>query len=69
MRSRLFPLLLIPPDKKSADSPKAGDASLAARIRRAEALEFVDEEFPRRRRSLSGALRPWPRAETFRPRC
>lgn len=40
-----FPLLLIPPDKKPADSPKAGDASLAARIRRAEALEFVDRNF------------------------
>jgi len=40
-----FPLLLIPPDKKPADSPKAGDASLAVRIRRAEALEFVDRNF------------------------
>jgi len=40
-----FPLLLIPPDKKSGDSPKAGDASLAARIRRAEAFEFVDRNF------------------------
>jgi signal transduction histidine kinase len=40
-----FPLLLIPPDKKPDDSPKAGDASLAARIRRAEALEFVDRNF------------------------
>jgi signal transduction histidine kinase len=40
-----FPLLLIPPDQKSADSPKAGDASLAPRIRRAEALEFVDRNF------------------------
>jgi len=40
-----FPLLLIPPDKKPDDSPKAGDDSLAARIRRAEALEFVDRNF------------------------
>ena len=40
-----FPLLLIPPDKKPDDSPKAGDASLAARIRRAEAFEFVDRNF------------------------
>jgi len=40
-----FPLLLIPPDNKPADSSKAGDASLAARIRRAEAFEFVDRNF------------------------
>ena len=40
-----FPLLLIPPDKKPADSPKASGVSLAARIRRAEALEFVDRNF------------------------
>jgi signal transduction histidine kinase len=40
-----FPLLLIPPDKKPAGSPRAGDTSLAARIRRAEALEFVDRNF------------------------
>ena len=40
-----FPLLLIPPEKRTADSPKAGDASLAARIRRAEALEFVNRNF------------------------
>ena len=40
-----FPLLLIPPDKKPADSSKAGDASLAVRIRRAEAFEFVDRNF------------------------
>ncbi|MBE3125119.1 MAG: hypothetical protein IMZ57_05605, partial [Acidobacteria bacterium] len=40
-----FPLLLIPPDKKPDDSPKAGDASLVVRIRRAEALEFVDRNF------------------------
>ena len=40
-----FPLLLIPPDKRPTDSPKAGDAALAARTRRAEALEFVDRNF------------------------
>jgi len=40
-----FPLLLILPDEKRADSPKASDASLAARIRRAEAFEFVDRNF------------------------
>jgi signal transduction histidine kinase len=40
-----FPLLLIPPDKKPNDSPKAGDASLAARIRRVEVLEFIDRNF------------------------
>ena len=40
-----FPLLLIPPDKRPADPPKASDATLAARIRRAEALEFVDRNF------------------------
>lgn len=40
-----FPLLLIPPDKKPADSPKASDTSLTVRIRRAEALEFVDRNF------------------------
>jgi signal transduction histidine kinase len=40
-----FPLLLIPPDQRSVDSPKAGDASLAMRIRRAEALEFIDRNF------------------------
>lgn len=40
-----FPLLLIPPDEKRAGSPKAGDVSLAARIRRAEAFEFVDRNF------------------------
>ena len=40
-----FPLLLIPPENRTADSPKAGDASLAARIRRAETLEFVDRNF------------------------
>jgi len=40
-----FPLLLIPPDKRPTDSPKAGDATLAARTRRAEALEFVGKNF------------------------
>lgn len=40
-----FPLLLIPHEKKPADSPKAGDASLAARIRKVEAFEFVDRNF------------------------
>ena len=40
-----FPLLLIPPDLRSADSPKAGDASLAARIRTAEVREFVNKNF------------------------
>jgi signal transduction histidine kinase len=39
------PLLQIPLEKKSDDSPKAGDASLAAGIRKAEALEFVDRNF------------------------
>jgi len=38
----LFPRLLVPPGKKSTDSPKTGDAPLAVRIRRAEALEFVE---------------------------
>ncbi|MCJ7484981.1 MAG: HAMP domain-containing histidine kinase [Candidatus Aminicenantes bacterium] len=41
----LFPLLLVPLERKPADSSKAGDAALAARIRRAEALEFVDRNF------------------------
>lgn len=40
-----FPLFLIPPDKKRAGSPRAGDTSLAAKIRRAEAIEFVDRNF------------------------
>ena len=40
-----FPLLLIPPDKGPAGSSKAGSASLTARIRRAEALEFVERNF------------------------
>jgi signal transduction histidine kinase len=40
----LFPLLLSPPVKKVADSTKE-DASQAARIRAAEALEFVDMNF------------------------
>ena len=40
-----FPLLLIPSDLRSADSPKAGDASLAARIRTAEVREFVNKNF------------------------
>ncbi|MCX6567478.1 MAG: HAMP domain-containing sensor histidine kinase [Candidatus Aminicenantes bacterium] len=40
-----FPLLLLPPERKPADSSKAEDAALAARIRRAEALEFVDKNF------------------------
>jgi signal transduction histidine kinase len=40
----LFPLLLVSPDQKPADSPKA-DALLAARIRRAEALEFADKNY------------------------
>jgi signal transduction histidine kinase len=39
-----FPLLLVPPANKPANTPKA-DASLAARIRKAEALEFVDRNF------------------------
>jgi hypothetical protein len=39
----LFPLLLIPPDKKPADSPKAGVASLAARIRRAKGCGFTHD--------------------------
>jgi signal transduction histidine kinase len=39
-----FPLLLVPPAIKPANTPKA-DASLAARIRRAEAFEFVDRNF------------------------
>jgi len=38
----LFPRLMIPLNTKSAEAPKTGDALLAARIRRAEALEFVD---------------------------
>jgi signal transduction histidine kinase len=41
----LFPLLLLPPGRKPADSSKAGDTTLAARIRRAEAFEFVDKNF------------------------
>ena len=41
----LFPLLLVLPDQKPADSRKAADASLAARMRRAEALEFVEKNF------------------------
>jgi signal transduction histidine kinase len=40
----LFPLLLVSPDQKPADSPKAG-ALLATRIRRAEALEFADKNY------------------------
>jgi signal transduction histidine kinase len=41
----LFPLLLVLPDQKPADSRKNADASLAARIRKAEALEFVEKNF------------------------
>ena len=41
----LFPLLLVPPDQKPADSQRASDASLAATVQRAEALEFVDNNF------------------------
>jgi len=40
-----FPLLMIPPDRRSGGSPRAVDASLSAGIRRAEALEFVDRKF------------------------
>lgn len=41
----LFPLLLVLPDQKPADIRKATDASLATLVRRAEALEFVDQNF------------------------
>jgi len=41
----LFPLLLVPPVPKAVDSGKDAGASLAARIRRAETLEFVDKNF------------------------
>jgi len=41
----LFPLLLVPPGQKPTGTRKAADDSLAARIRRAEALEFVDGNF------------------------
>jgi signal transduction histidine kinase len=41
----LFPLLLVLPDQKQVVSRRAAEASLAAKIRRAEALEFVDHNF------------------------
>jgi signal transduction histidine kinase/tetratricopeptide (TPR) repeat protein len=40
-----FPRLVIPSPEPSRRSPRAADAPLAARIRRAEALEFVDRNF------------------------
>ena len=41
----LFPLLLIPPDKRPRASPRAGEAFLSGRIRRAESNEFVERNF------------------------
>jgi len=41
----LFPLLLVPPDRRPSDSRKAADSMLAASIRRAETLEFADGSF------------------------
>ena len=40
-----FPLLMIPPDKSPPGSSQAGNASLTAKIRRAEALEFAERNF------------------------
>lgn len=40
-----FPLLQVPPRKRGAASPGAGDMSSAERVRRAETLEFVDRDF------------------------
>lgn len=41
----LFPLLLVLPDHKPVVSRNAADAPLAAVIRRAEVLEFIDKDF------------------------